>query len=191
MRILIRVCHLVRHTICCHLGSGFFPVGGVPVFGIIDRPFFIVGELALGGIAMFCYFSQIRDTIRRDGGSTIMLFTGCCIQLIIFQVDLAYIELAIDRQVFLYGDIAFRGQFVSERGLASDFQIAADDSILCGRDLFSRQLIHIFDIALIIHFDNAFDGGLSLLRVPCDTAGAFICFHDFIGICFGLIIKFD
>ena len=136
MRILIRVCHLVRHAICCHLGSGFFPVGGVPVFGIIDRPFFIVGELALGGIAMFCYFSQIRDPIRRDGGSAIMLFTGCWIQLIIFQVDLAYIELAIDRQVFLYGDIflkccfAFRGQCAIERGIASDTERAADRGIL-------------------------------------------------------------
>ena len=73
----------------------------------------------------------------------------------------------------------------------SDFQIAADGRIPCGRDRFSRQPLHIFDIALVIHFDTAFDGGLSLLRVPCDTAGAFICFHDFIGICFGLIIKFD
>ena len=175
MRIPIRVCHLVRHTICCHLGSGYFPVAGAVLdFGIIDRPFFIVGELALGGIAMFCYFSQIRDPIRLDGGSTIMLFTGCCIQLIIFQVDLAYIELAIDRQVFLYGDIAFRGQFVSERGLASDFQIAADDSILCGRDLFSRQLLHIFDIALVIHFDTAFDGGLGAFQIPSNTAGPII-----------------
>ena len=159
--------------------------GDLLVFGIIEHPFFIVGELALGGIAiLICYFSQIRDPIRRDGGSTIMLFTGCCFQLIIFQVDLAYIELAIDRQVFLYGDIflkccfAFRGQCALERGRASDFQIAADDSILFGRDRFSRQILHIFDIALIVHFDNAFDGGLSLLRVPCDTAGPIIGVFD-------------
>ena len=166
MRIPIRVCHLVRHTICCHLGSGFFPVGGVPVFGIIDRPFFIVGELALGGIAMFCYFSQIRDPIRRDGGSTIMLFTGCCIQLIIFQVDLAYIEFAIDRQVFPYGDIflkcciAFRGQCAIERGLASDTERAADLGILEISIIRNSQLaIHLctfqrgiaFDSEVIIH----------------------------------------
>ena len=78
MRIPSRICHLVRHTICCHIGSGSFPFAGdLLVFGIIERPFFIVGELALGGIAiLICYFSQIRNPIRRDGGSTIMLFTG-------------------------------------------------------------------------------------------------------------------
>ena len=74
--ISLRIFGFGLDTICCHIGSGFFPVGGVPVFGIIKRPFFIVGELALGGIAMLCYFSQIRNPIRRDGGSTIMLFTG-------------------------------------------------------------------------------------------------------------------
>ena len=88
------------------------------------------------------------------------------------------------------------GRFVPENHLVrgdstSDFQIAADGRIPCGRDRFSRQPLHIFDIALLIHFDTVFDGGLSLLRVTFDTAGAFICFHDFIGICFGLIIKFD
>ena len=96
------------------------------------------------------------------------------------QVDLAYIEFAIDRQVFLYGDIflkccvAFRGQFVSERSLASDFQIAADDSIPFGRDRFSRQILHIFDIALVIHFDTAFDGGLGVFQIPSNTAGPII-----------------
>ena len=103
--ISLRIFDFGIDTICLHIRAGFCPVRAVPVFGIIDRPFFIMGELALGGMAMICYFSQIRDPIRRDGGSTIMLFAGCCIQLIIFQVDLAYIELAIDRQVFLYGDI--------------------------------------------------------------------------------------
>ena len=53
-----------------------------------------------------------------------------------FHVDLAYIELAIDRQVFLYGDIflkccfAFRGQFVIEHGLASDTELTVDLGIL-------------------------------------------------------------
>ena len=136
MPIPSRIFHLVRHTICCHIRTGFCPVRGVPVFGIIDRPFFIMGELALGGMSMICYFSQIRDPIRRDGGSTIMLFAGCCIQLIIFQVDLAYIELAIDRQVFLYGDIflkfcfAIRGQCAIERGRAGDTERAVDLGIL-------------------------------------------------------------
>ena len=77
------------------------------------------------------------------------------------------------------------------RRIRAEDDVAFKVSIPCGRDRFSRQPLHIFDIALLIHFDTAFDGGLSLLRVTCDTAGAFICFHDFIGICFGLIIKFD
>ena len=134
--ISLRIFGFGLDTICCHIRTGFCPVRAVPVFGIIDRPFFIMGELALGGMAMICYFSQIRNPIRRDGGSTIMLLAGCCIQLIIFQVDLAYIELAIDRQVFLYGDIflkfcfAFRGQCATERGIAGDTERAADLGIL-------------------------------------------------------------
>ena len=168
MPISSRIFHLVRHTICCHIRTGFCPVRAVPVFGIIDRPFFIMGELALGGMAVLCHFSQIRNPIRCDGGSTIMLFTGC-FQLIIFQVDLAYIELAIDRQVFLYGDfifkcrLAFRRQCAIQCSLAGDTECAADGSIPCGRDRFSRQILHIFDIALVIYFDNAFDGGLRSL----------------------------
>ena len=59
MPIPSRIFHLVRHTICCHIRTGFCPVRGVPVFGIIDRPFFIMGELALGGMSMICHFSQI------------------------------------------------------------------------------------------------------------------------------------
>ena len=168
MFIISRVCHLVRHTTGCHFGSGFLPVGGGPVFGMIERPFFIVGELALGGIAVLCHFRQIRNPIRCDGGSTIMLFTGC-FQLIIFQVDLAYIELAIDRQIFLYGDfifkcrLAIRRQCTIQCSRASDTERAADGNIPCGRDRFSRQILHIFDIALVIYFDNAFDGGLRSL----------------------------
>ena len=98
-----------------------------------------------------------------------MLFAGCCIQLIIFQVDLAYIELTIDRQVFLYGDfifkcrLAIRRQCTIQCSRASDTERAADGSIPCGRDRFSRQILHIFDIALVIYFDNAFDGGLRSL----------------------------
>ena len=78
MLIPSRICHLVRHAICCHIGSGSFPFAGeLLVFGIIERPFFIVGELALGGIAiLICYFSPIRNPIRRDRGSTIIIFTG-------------------------------------------------------------------------------------------------------------------
>ena len=75
------------------------------------------------------------------------------------------------------------------RRIRAEDDVAFKVSIPCGRDRFSRQPLHLFDIALVIHFDTAFDGGLSLLRVTCDTAGAFICFHDFIGICFGLLIK--
>ena len=183
--IFLRIFGFGRDTICCHIRTSFCPVRGVPVFGIIDRPFFIMGELALGGMAMICYFSQIRNPIRRDGGSTIMLFTGCCFQLIIFQVDLAYIELAIDRQVFLCGDIffkccfAFRGQFVIERGLASDTELAADGSIPRGLDSFSRQILHATHIPAVVHSHFAFDGGLGVFRVPFDTAGAVIDFPDF------------
>ena len=133
--ISLRIFGFGLDTICCHIRTGFCPVRAVPVFGIIDSPFFIVGELALGGMAVLCHFSQIRNPIRCDGGSTIMLFTGC-FQLIIFQVDLAYIELAIDRQVFLYGDIflkfcfAFRGQCAIERGIAGDTELAVNLGIL-------------------------------------------------------------
>ena len=183
MFIISRVCHLVRHTTGCHFGSGFLPVGGGPVFGMIERPFFIVGELALGGIAVLCHFRQIRNPIRCDGGSTIMLFTGC-FQLIIFQVDLAYIELAIDRQIFLYGDfffkfrLAIRRQCAIQCSRAGDTERAADGSIPCGRDRFSRQPLHIFDIALVIHFDNAFDGGLGVFQIPSNTAGPIIDVSD-------------
>ena len=60
------------------------------------------------------------------------------------------------------------------RRIRAEDDIAFKVSIPCGRDRFSRQPLHIFDIALVIHFDTAFDGGLSLLRVPFDTAGAII-----------------
>ena len=39
------------------LGEGIVIVLGV--FGMIERPFFIVGELAFYGIAVLCHFSQI------------------------------------------------------------------------------------------------------------------------------------
>ena len=139
MRIPSRICHLVRHAICCHIGSGSFPFAGeLLVFGIIERPFFIVGELALGGIAiLICYFSPIRNPIRLDRGSTIIIFTGW-FQLFMLQVDLAYIELAIDRQVF-----------------------------------------HATHIPVFVHGHFAFDGGLGVVCVPCDTAGAVIRFREF------------
>ena len=99
MRIPIRVCHLVRHTICCHIGSGFFPVSSITFFGIGSRTFFIMSEFA------FCcdtipigYFSIIRNTIRRNGSSTVML-VPINIQFVILHGNLAYIELTIYRQV--------------------------------------------------------------------------------------------
>ena len=60
------------------------------------------------------------------------------------------------------------------RRIRAEGDVAFKVSILCGRDLFSRQLIHIFDIALFIHFDTVFDGGLGVFCVPFDTAGAII-----------------
>ena len=169
--ISLRIFGFGLDTICCHIRTGFCPVRGIPVFGIIDRPFFIMGELALGGMAMICYFSQIRDPIRRDGGSTIMLFAGCCIQLIIFQVDLAYIELAIDRQVFLYGDIflkccfAFRGQCAIERGIAIDTELAVDLGIL--------------EIS-IARSELAVYGSLFQLRSPIGHGQTFIHLYGFL-----------
>ena len=170
--ITLRIFDFGRDTICCHIRTGFCPVRAVPVFGIIERPFFIMGELALGGMAKLCYFSQIRNPIRCDGGSAIMFFTGW-LQLIIFQVDLAYIELAIDRQVFLYGDIflkfcfAFRGQCAIERGIASDIERAADLGIL--------------EIS-IARSELAVYGSRFQLRIPIGHGQTVIHIHRFIEI---------
>ena len=49
----------IFYTVSGYIGSGFFPISGGPVFGMIERPFFIVGELAFCGIAVLCHFSQI------------------------------------------------------------------------------------------------------------------------------------
>ena len=101
------------------------------------------------------------------------------------QVDLAYIELAIDRQVFLYGDfifkcrLAFRRQCAIQCSLAADTECAADGSIPCGVDGFSRQILHAIHIPAVVHGHFAFDGGLGVFRVPFDTAGAVIDFPHF------------
>ena len=67
----------IFHSISGHVGSGFFPISSIALIGIGSRTFFIMSECA------FCcdtipigYFSSIRNTIRRDGGSTVILFTG-------------------------------------------------------------------------------------------------------------------
>ena len=174
MPIPIRVCHLVRHTICCHIGIGFFPVGVVPVSGMIERPFFIVGELALGGIALLCYFSQIRNLIRRDGGSTIMHFT--VFQLIIFHGDLVYIELAIDRQVFLYGDIflkcrvLLRGQCAADRGiLEAGFTShieRTERGIACDRELIIHGHVAL-EVRSISHVQRACVHSASVYAAVC------------------------
>ena len=59
--------------------------------------------------------------------------------------------------------ITTTGNAAIVRGIAGDTELAADGSIPCGRDRFSAQILHIFDIALVIYFDNAFDGGLRSL----------------------------
>ena len=156
----------IFHSISSDIGSGFFPVSIIAFFCIGSRTFFIMSEFA------FCfdtipigYFSIIRNTIRRNGSSTVML-VPITIQFVILHGNLAYIELASDRQVFIYGDIflkfcfAFHGQFVTERGLASDTERAADRGILeVGFASHIERTIHIrlfergitCDTELLIH----------------------------------------
>ena len=57
--IVLGVFGYICYPISSYIGSGFFPISGGPVFGMIERPFFIVGELAFCGIAVLCHFSQI------------------------------------------------------------------------------------------------------------------------------------
>ena len=76
MILILRILVLDLEAVLCRSD---FRIGLVAVLvsRVIERPFFIMGKLALGGIAvLICYFSPIRNPIRRDGGSTIIFFTG-------------------------------------------------------------------------------------------------------------------
>ena len=133
--ISLRIFGFGLDTICCHIRAGFCPVSRVALLRIGFAALFRMGELALRGHTALFHLSVMSDTVCGNRSRAIMNRT-IRVRLLVFHGNLAYIELAIDRQIFLYGDIflkfcfAFCGQCAIERGLFIDTERAIDLSIL-------------------------------------------------------------
>ena len=133
--ISLRIFGFGLDTICCHIRAGFCPVSRVALLRIGFAALFRMGELALRGHTALFHLSVMSDTVCGNRSRAIMNRT-IRVRLLVLHGNLAYIELAIDRQFFLYGDIflkfcfAFCGQFVIERGLFIDTERAIDRGIL-------------------------------------------------------------
>ena len=168
--IFLRIFDFGRDTICLHIRTGFCPVGRVALLRIGFAALFRMGELALRDHTALFHLSVMSDTVCGNRSSAIMNRT-IRVRLLVFHSDLVRLELALDFEILLHGHIlfercfAFRGQFVIERGLASDTERAADRGILELRIARSELTVY---------------GSLFQRRSPIDHSQTFIHLYGFL-----------
>ena len=130
-------------TIRCHIRAGFCPVSRVALLRIGFAALFRMGELALRGHTALFHLSVMSDTVCGNRSRAIMNRT-IRVRLLVFHGNLAYIELAIDRQVFLYGDIflkfcfSFCGQCAIDLSIL-EISIARNSQLAIHRCTFQRR----------------------------------------------------
>ena len=168
--ISLRIFGFGLDTIRCHIRAGFCPVSRVALLRIGFAALFRMGELALRGHTALFHLSVMSDTVCGNRSRAIMNRT-IRVRLLVFHGNLAYIELAIDRQIFLYGDIflkfcfAFCGQCAIERGLFIDTERAIDLSILeAGFTSHIERAIHIrlFELGIACDRERLIHGHVAL-----------------------------
>ena len=168
--ISLRIFGFSLDTIRCHIRASFCPVSRVALLRIGFAALFRMGELALRGHTALFHLSVMSDTVCGNRSRAIMNRT-IRVRLLVFHGNLAYIELAIDRQIFLYGDIflkfcfAFCGQCAIERGLFIDTERAIDLSILeAGFTSHIERAIHIrlFELGIACDRERLIHGHVAL-----------------------------
>ena len=133
--ISLRIIGFGFDTICLHIRTGFCPVGRVALLRIGFAALFRMGKLALRGHTALFHLSVMSDTVCGNRSRAIMNRT-IRVRIGVFHGNLVRLELALDFEILLHGHLlfercfAFHGQFVIERGLASDTERAADLGIL-------------------------------------------------------------